>query len=68
LSKEELIKVTRVYGRGRTQIPSEIVKALELKEGDKIVWFMNESGVFCIRKVPTLRREHLGKYIITEKP
>jgi len=64
LSTEELIKVTRVYGRGRTQIPSEIVKTLELKEGDKIAWFMNESEVFYIKKVPTLKREGKGKYMV----
>lgn len=61
---DELIKVTRVYGRGRTQIPSEIVKILELKEGDKIVWFMDESGKFYIGKVPTLKREGKGKYVV----
>ena len=32
------IDITKVYGGGRTQIPVEIRRELNIKDGDKIKW------------------------------
>jgi len=32
------IDITKVYGGGRSQIPIEVRKALDIKDGDKIKW------------------------------
>ena len=59
---EGLVKVTKIYGRGRTQIPAEVMKALGLKEGDKVAWFIMDSETAYIKPISSshVRR---GKYL-----
>ena len=33
-----IVEVSRVFGRGKTQIPSDIRKILGVKDGTKLVW------------------------------
>lgn len=35
---ESTVDVSRVFDRGKTQIPSDVRKILGLKDGNKIVW------------------------------
>ena len=44
-----VVAVTKVFNRGQTYIPIDIRKILELKDGDKVVWF-EEGGKIYIKK------------------
>jgi len=55
LSTEGLVAVTRMHGRGRVQVPSEIINDLVLKDGDKIAWYKSSDGTFYMRKVMPAR-------------
>ena len=44
------IDITRVYGGGRTQIPVEIRRELNIKDGDKIKW-VKIDGNYVIKKI-----------------
>jgi len=37
----EIIKVTKLYSDGKTQVPKEIIELLNLQKGSKIVWIQN---------------------------
>ncbi len=43
---ESTIDVSKVFDRGKTQIPSDVRKLLVLKDGDKIVWKLENGRVF----------------------
>jgi bifunctional DNA-binding transcriptional regulator/antitoxin component of YhaV-PrlF toxin-antitoxin module len=32
--------VSTLYQRGKTQVPSEVRRSLEVKDGDKLVWII----------------------------
>lgn len=42
--------ITTVYGDGSVQIPRDIRRELEIKDGDKILW-VKKGGEYFIRKV-----------------
>jgi len=44
---ESIIDVSKVFDRGKTQIPSDVRKILGLKDGDKIVWKL-ENGKMTV--------------------
>lgn len=44
---ESTIDVSKVFGRGKTQIPSDVRKILGLKDGSKIVWKL-ENGKMTV--------------------
>lgn len=44
---ESIVDVSKVFGRGKTQIPSDVRKTLGLKDGDKIVWKL-ENGKMTV--------------------
>lgn len=48
---EGLIATTRVNGRGKTQIPAELVKKMGLIDGDKLAWYEDADGTVFIRKI-----------------
>ena len=43
---ESTIDVSKVFDRGKTQIPSDVRKLLVLKDGVKIVWKLENGRVF----------------------
>ena len=43
--------ISKVHSKGRVQIPLEIRNELNLKDGDKVLWFMNFDGKICLEKV-----------------
>ena len=50
-STEEVeIDITKVYGKGRTQIPAEIRRELMISDGDKIKW-VKVGKCFVIKKL-----------------
>ncbi len=46
-----VIKETKVYGKGRTQIPTVMTKDLGIKDGDRVRWIL-ESGTYLLEKSP----------------
>lgn len=38
--------LTKVYGAGRTQIPSAVRVILQIKDGDKISWMIDDERIF----------------------
>jgi len=42
---ESTVDVSKVFGRGKTQVPSDVRKLLGLKDGDKIVWKLENGKV-----------------------
>lgn len=46
---KRLVDVSRVYQRGKTQVPSLIRKMLGVKDGDRISWF-SEQGKIIIER------------------
>jgi len=44
---ESTIDVSKVFDRGKTQIPSDVRRFLGLKDGNKIVWKL-ESGKIVV--------------------
>jgi len=50
LVQRKIVQVTRVFGGGKTTIPSDVRKMLGIRDGDTVVWYVNERGEVCIRK------------------
>ncbi len=44
-----ILKTTKIYGKGRTQIPPEVRKKLGLKDGDSIAWIEDLQGNIMIK-------------------
>jgi len=42
---ERTIDISKVFDRGKTQVPSDVRKLLGLKDGDKIVWKLENGKV-----------------------
>lgn len=63
---KKLIAMSKVYQRGKAQIPSEIRKILELRDGDKICFFQDEEGNILIEKSSKLLRVRTGRYLVRE--
>ena len=49
------VQISRVYGEGRTTIPKEIRERLKITDGDKLLWYINEKGEVCVKKVEERR-------------
>ena len=45
------LAIRRIFSRGRVQIPSEVRKSLDVKDGDDVYWFRNRDGDYCLAKV-----------------
>jgi len=56
---EGLVKVTKVYANGRTQIPAEVRRILGIADGDNIAWFIDTEGKKAfIVKAPKPRKRY----------
>jgi bifunctional DNA-binding transcriptional regulator/antitoxin component of YhaV-PrlF toxin-antitoxin module len=42
---ERTIDISKVFDRGKTQIPSDVRKIMCLKDGDKLVWKLENGKV-----------------------
>lgn len=52
------LNVTKVYGKGKTSIPSEIRKRWKLTDGDRLVWMEDEFGKIWVKP----SRSHRGRF------
>ena len=44
------VQVTKVY-QGRTCIPKPIREMLNISDGDRVLWYINDRGEVCLKKV-----------------
>jgi AbrB family looped-hinge helix DNA binding protein len=54
LGMETIIAISAVFQFGKTTIPKGVREKLELKDGDKILWHINEDNNIIISKRQTL--------------
>jgi len=45
----KILEISRIYQHGKTQVPSVIRKLLQLKDGDSLVWSL-ENGKIIVEK------------------
>ena len=41
----EIIKTTTLYADGKTQVPSSVIKRLNLRKGSQIVWVLDKGKI-----------------------
>jgi len=56
------VGMTTVYGGGSVQLPAEIRRSLDIKDGDKILWIRKGRREFTFRKVG-LKPSVKGHYV-----
>jgi len=64
----KIIKVVKVYGRGRVQVPSEVRKMLQLSDGDRVCFMEDDEGQIVLVKAPLLKGRIKTKYFVREEP
>jgi len=47
----KICDVSKVFQHGKTQIPSDVRKFLELVDGNKLVWYKDNDGKIFVEKV-----------------
>jgi AbrB family looped-hinge helix DNA binding protein len=57
----EIIEMGTVSSRGQIAIPTEIRKEMDLKEGQKVIFFLEESNILLVKKVNTQTFSELTK-------
>ena len=50
LGMDTIIAISTVFQFGKTTIPKEVREKLELKDGDKILWHINEDNNVILLK------------------
>lgn len=45
----EIFAVSRVFQHGKTQVPKEVREKLELRDGDRILWYSEDEKIFVKR-------------------
>jgi len=48
-ASKKVLGVTKIFGRGRVQVPKEARRILGLSDGDKILWIQT-SGEVIVRR------------------
>jgi len=56
ISKRVVLKTTRLGRYHRTTVPEEVRKLLNLREGDKIAWILEESRIVVERELKSQER------------
>ena len=46
-----VLSISKVFQRGKVVIPKEVRERLKIKDGDRILWYLNELGEVCVKKV-----------------
>lgn len=49
---EKPVAITTVHANGRTQIPSDIREILQLKDGDRVLWYYRNGKVYIENRMP----------------
>lgn len=48
-AKKHVEAISTIFQKGKIQLPAEIRKSLDLKDGDKLLWII-EDGKWCVEK------------------
>jgi len=43
-----VIEVSKLFQKGKTQVPDEVRKLLKLEDGDKLVWYETNDGKIIV--------------------
>jgi len=43
---EQIIAISKVFQKGKVQVPSDVRKMLGIKDGTKLVWKLKEGKIF----------------------
>jgi len=43
-----VIEVSKLFQKGKTQVPDEVRKLLKLEDGDKLVWYETNDGKILV--------------------
>jgi len=49
---QDVLAISKLFQRGKTQVPKEVRNALGLKDGDKILWFSQDKRIYVEKHVP----------------
>jgi bifunctional DNA-binding transcriptional regulator/antitoxin component of YhaV-PrlF toxin-antitoxin module len=49
--EKEIIKTTKLYSDGKTQVPKEVIELLKLKRGSQMLWVREGHRVFIVTTV-----------------
>jgi len=41
-----ILKTTKLYSDGKTQVPQQVIKLLNLKKGEPIVWIQEKDRIY----------------------
>jgi len=63
LNGKNIVGVSKVFQHGKTQLPREVRKLLELKDGDRVYYVQDDFGRIFLEKAPGLVKKHVGKYV-----
>jgi len=63
MSSEQPIDTAKVFGHGKVTLPSEVRNMLNVKDGDKVLFSLNEQKKIMMSKI-LASKESLGKYSI----
>lgn len=50
MEEEKIIEISKISPKNLVTIPKEVIELLDLKRGDKILWFQ-KNDLMCIRKI-----------------
>lgn len=62
MAKKIEVAVSRVFGRGKTTVPRDVRERLGLRDGDRILWYINDRDEVCVARIP--RREELDLEVL----
>ena len=57
---ERVVQVSVLFQKGKTQVPEEIRKILDVLDGDKLVWIEESNGDIKVKS--SKRRDRKGRY------
>jgi len=47
----KILATSKVFQRGKTQIPKEVREVLQLKDGDNLVWRLDDDGRIFLKRL-----------------
>jgi len=62
MAQEFVICIAEIYGRGRIQLKKDIREILHVRDGDSVIFFLNERGQVCIKKQEATNPRSGAKY------
>lgn len=48
----DVLSISKVFQHGKTQVPKEVRNALNLNDGDKILWYSESQRIYVQKHTP----------------